>query len=287
MKHCLILSMCAVALAAFGINAANAGVDVALNLNYVDPADPNDGGSWTLVAKSDNANGIAGLVVRIEDGTIPAAGTVDAGIGHSINSGVLQIGTFTDPNGPDFVEFVYGQDPNAGLVGNVGLAAAASNQGPDPLGNSVWDDATVIATGSFLDVRPLAVLAAATEIDPNGAIIGSSINTFNIRGDSLNTLGLEDPNGAGLLAGDTDRDNDVDIADLGTLAGSLAGGVGGWNDGDTDGDGDVDIADLGALAASLAVGSGTPAAVGAVPEPTTALLALFGVAPWALRRRRA
>jgi hypothetical protein len=60
------------------------------------------------------------------------------------------------------------------------------------------------------------------------------------------------------LPGDTDHDGDVDLIDLGNLAGGygLTGGAT-WEQGDFDGDGDVDLVDLGTLAGNY--GYGVPA----------------------------
>lgn len=313
MKRCLVMSLCAVALMALGINAARADVDVALNLRYTDPADPNDGGTWTLVAKSDttSSQGIVGLAVRFDGGTMPASGTVDSNIGHDIYdpNNPLGIASFDhdgDPNTPAQTEFTYGQDPNGsipGFVTDVGLSGSPAlwNGGVDPLdgqdiqgaGTGNWDFATVIATGSIADLstRPGIFSVLANEydptltLDPNSPVAEATIGTFTVRGDSLVTLGLEDPNDSGLLAGDADRDGDVDIADLGNLAGSLTSGVGGWDDGDTDGDGDVDIADLGALAGNLG-DLGVPPAIHAVPEPACFALAFLGLTAFGLQRHR-
>lgn len=285
MKRILIFSLCAVAVAAIGMNAAQAAVNTALNLYYTDPADPSDGGTWTLVAVDTDPNsaGIVALTVRFDD--LAPAGTVNGSIGHNINpdnGNALVIGVFE----VDETEFVFGQDPNEGLTFGVGLAGGPSDQGVDPLGNFVWDNASIIATGSFGSLRP-SVVANSVEANVSvaGEIVAASIGLFNVRGDSLVTLGLESPAGAGLLAGDADRDGDVDLPDLGNLAGSL-GGPGGWNDGDTDGDGDVDLPDLGALAGNLG-SNGNPPAIGAVPEPTSIVLSLFGLSALAFRRRRA
>lgn len=297
MKRCVVLSLCAVALTAFGISSAHAAVSVSLNLRYTDPADPSEGGTWALVATTDS-QGVAGLKVRFDGGTMPPSGTVQSGIGHTINDAngnALIIGQYQDagdPNGVLQTEFVYGQDPNDGLVLGVGAGLNLWNGGQDPLdgqnvGAGTWDNATLIATGAIADLstRPALFDVKANEII--GGVVSTTEATIGdtaVRGDSLVTLGLEAPGGSGLLAGDADRDGDVDIADLGNLAGSL-GGAGGWDDGDTDGDGDVDIADLGALAGNL--GSiGTPPAIAAVPEPTSIAFTLLGLAAFAFQRRR-
>ncbi len=299
MKRCLVLSLCAVALAAFGISSAQAVVNVALNLRYTDPADPSLGGTWTLVAKTDTASstGITGLVVRFAGGTMPAAGTVNGSIGHDINGGALVVGSFdhdSDPNTPTQTEFVYGQDPNDGLVANVGLAGTPApwNGGQDPLdgqnvGAGTWDGSTIIATGAIanLSTRPAFFSAAANE-DISGTITAATINLMTVRGDSRVTLGLEAPGGSGLLAGDTNRDGIVDVTDLGNLATNWQQSPRAWLDGNFNitTDNIVDVTDLGDLATNWQQ-SGTPPAIAAVPEPSAALLGLLS-STWLLARRR-
>jgi hypothetical protein len=66
------------------------------------------------------------------------------------------------------------------------------------------------------------------------------------------------------LIGDTDRDGDVDNADIGTTTGSFTGSNGAtdklWADGDMDFDGDVDNADIGAVTGAF-TGSGVSSPV--------------------------
>ncbi len=81
------------------------------------------------------------------------------------------------------------------------------------------------------------------------------------------------------LAGDTDGDQDVDLADYSALANHFdPSGTGvstSWQHGNSDGDNDVDLADYNALAGNFApAGYGTAA----VPEPCAALLALLATA---------
>ena len=66
MKCKMALSVCAIAMTAMLASAVfGLTVDVGLNLRYNDPADPTEGGIWQLVAKTDDANGIAGLSAYI------------------------------------------------------------------------------------------------------------------------------------------------------------------------------------------------------------------------------
>ena len=84
--------------------------------------------------------------------------------------------------------------------------------------------------------------------------------------------------GSPYLPGDTDLDRDVDLSDYNKLATNFDPvgfqGPHGWNDGNFDADNDVDLSDYNALAAGF-----NPAGYGAaaVPEPTSALLALLGM----------
>jgi autotransporter-associated beta strand protein len=78
------------------------------------------------------------------------------------------------------------------------------------------------------------------------------------------------------LAGDTNLDGAVDVADLGALAtnyGMTSGAV--WAQGDATGDGAVDVADLGQVATNygLSVGAGTVDGSAAVVASATALVA--------------
>jgi hypothetical protein len=276
MKRSLILSLCAVVVAAIGMSTAQADVDVALNLRYTQPADPNQGGTWTLVAKGDS-DGLVGLVTRFTD--LAAAGTVDGSIGHDINGGALQVGTFSGET-----EFVYGQDPNGGLVHSVGLVGGPSDQGSDPLNNAAWDDASVIATGSFAALRPVFVSASGNVTDVSDAISAAVIGLTNVRGDSVTTDGL--------LPGDANRSGVVNSADLALLLANFNSTTGTWGQGNfndtTSSDGNVNSADL-ALLLSNFNGSSTPpalAGVAGVPEPASVVLLLAGAGLGLVVRRR-
>ncbi len=181
MNRTHILSILIAALLAVASSPALADVDVSLNVFPNDFSDPTQGGSWQLVAITDTplSDGIVGLVTRFEDGTIPAAGSVNPNIGADI----FTIGTFADPNGPDFVEFVYGQA--SPYVFGVGQITSPSNIGLDPLGDPTWNFASEIATGTIPDLTtiPVEILAAGNEVFEtiSGGVQAATIDQFVVR----------------------------------------------------------------------------------------------------------
>ncbi len=91
--------------------------------------------------------------------------------------------------------------------------------------------------------------------------------------------------------GDTNLDGVVDANDLASTLAGMYGGLTGWENGDFNYDGVVNSADLNLLLASLA-GQGAPfsnpglgGAGGAVPEPSSAAMAIPAIALLARRRR--
>ncbi|MEM9353702.1 MAG: PEP-CTERM sorting domain-containing protein [Planctomycetota bacterium] len=83
---------------------------------------------------------------------------------------------------------------------------------------------------------------------------------------------------------DFDDDGDTDISDL--LIQQRGFGIGTTNaEGDTDADGDVDADDQADALGAFGAGSLASSATATVPEPTSALLALFALAGLGVRRR--
>ncbi len=274
MKRSFILSLCAVALAAITMSAAQATVDVALNLTYTQPADPSQGGTWSLVAKTDTAlsNGIVGLSVRLTN--MPAAGTVNASIGHEINGGLLQVGTFGLET-----EFVYGQ--NLGDATPLPVTGVGQSAATDQFFNPVWDGVTEIASGTIADLttRPAFGAVAANE-DIGGVITAATIGLTNIRGDSVGVDGLP--------IGDLDRNGNVDLfGDTLTALGNV-GTVGAtWGQGDINASGDVDLfGDTLTILGNVGATWTPVPPIAAVPEPAgLAMVMIAGVSLLAARRR--
>jgi uncharacterized lipoprotein YddW (UPF0748 family) len=129
-------------------------------------------------------------------------------------------------------------------------------------------------------------LKRAYDINDSGQIVGQGVINSELHAFILTPV----------MAGDTDKDGDVDLVDLGKLAtyyGTTSGAN--WGMGDFDKDGDVDLVDLGSMATNYGYGTEPSSplnfaedyrAIGrAIPEPgTLGLMAIGGIS--LIRRRR-
>jgi PEP-CTERM motif-containing protein len=275
MKRSMILSLGAVAVAAMVSSAVFADTDIAVNLRYDNPANEAEGGTFTVVAKTDNANGIGGLSANVV-GVDLAGAAIATDIGHNIGTDTIALFGTT-------VNMVYGQDLVT-ITAGVGTVGGPGDLGADALGNSAWDNAAGIATGTFGASRPVidgnpsdvgGSLTGVNELDGSGGVVdpAPSIGSLTVRGDSV---GID-----GLVVGDANRDWTVNSADLALLLTSFNSTTGIWDEGNfnnTAGSPNTDInsADLALLLTNFN-SSGTPPAISAVPEPASILLGAMGI----------
>src|SRR5688572_8078443 len=137
---------CALALAAASHAVAQTpNVMLSMNVFPTELTNPNGGGTWTIVAKTDSTQGISAISAYLLN--ISTVGLdVENDIGHDL----------ADPWWANFggtIILVYGQDiTTAPLVGGVGTLALSD--GPDPLGDPAWNGATKIFSGNYGSVVP-------------------------------------------------------------------------------------------------------------------------------------
>jgi len=307
MKRGLVFTLCTLAVASFASSAmAQANVQLSLNLRYTDPADPSEGGVWYLVAKTDDPDGIAAISAYISN---IAGGTANSSYGNGANAGsasyaattAATLAAITNGGVPYKATFgtaeniVYGQNIAAGgtIVADVGQGAGTpGNTAVDPLRNPAWNNAAIIANGTFAGGGTLAnqfnrpaFVTAGTNVTDSNTLQGTTLGvpaidantTFVVRGDNIITFPFNTVAGSGIRIGDVNRDGLVNINDFGGLSANFGQpGVKGWDQGDFNDDGTVNINDFGGLSANFGQPA-PPAPVAAVPEPSSIALLAFGL----------
>ncbi len=195
-------------------------IDVSLNLVYANPADPQSGGTWEVVAKS-GGQGIAGLNLWF-DGILSAQSTAprgtvngsnDAGFGifqTSLSSGHLNaaLGQAPLPPGTNEQSMFYGVGtlqngaPNydgkpltsisigphfSSLSGVSNVPWAAT---PDVFGDATWNSAAKLLAGSFGTGATPAFFSGPGQSN-SGTILsslGTSTTSGSITSDSINAI---------------------------------------------------------------------------------------------------
>jgi hypothetical protein len=272
MKRSLLMSLSAVAVIAMACSPALATIDFQLNLRYDDPNDESAGGSWDLLAQTDDADGIVGVSVDLSGVDLAGITTNNATTGWNIFE--------SQTKGTGDNEVVVGYDLSGSIPAGIGTPSGAGNVAVDDLGNSAWDNSALLASGTFDgSARPAIAAAAGNEVDA-GAAIEATIGAMTTRGDSVATDGL--------IPGDANRDGTVNATDFSILASPANfGQPGGWDNGDFNSDGNVNATDFSILASPTNFGvSWTPPAAAAVPEPASLILAAFALVGFAGRRGR-
>ncbi len=268
------LSFCAIALVAVMAHSATADINVQLNLRYDDPADESAGGTWELLAGS-TGGGLAGLSALIDgiNNDATAAGSSGFEVFES-----QQVGSV--------VEIVTGSDLAAPLDEDVGQGAGTTGNVEDDLfpGNSpaIWANNALLASGTFGSTRPSflvtsGTLAAGANEFSAGSAVSATVANWTVRGDSVATDGL--------LEGDADRDGDVDINDFSLLSSNFDQAPTTWDQGNFNSIDGTNINDFSLLSGNFDT-SATPPAIGAVPEPSSAVVLVAGLLSLAAAGRK-
>jgi hypothetical protein len=280
--------VCLVTLIAHAKVSQGQTIDMSLNLQYTMPSEPAMGGNWTLVAKTNSANGIGSISAILSN--VNAAGIAyQSGIGAMLKGG----SPFVIQNGP-LVELLYAQELSnpASVVTDVGRGAGTpGNLAIDPFNDPAWHNAAVIATGTFGDTRPAFTANLDTPPDvTKGNVLTTKTPPFFTAAAGTVTVVVRD----GLtvpLVGDYNLNGTVDAADYIAWRDTLTQMVTPYSGADGNGNGTIDNADYDVwrshFGQTTAGGGAGLIAIAPVPEPATLALLLPTAVGYYLRRRRA
>ena len=274
--------------------------DGALNLTGFTLSKTGDG---TMFVRNDLVE--SGGLIDIQQGTVAGNGT----IGGDVSNG----GTIAPGNSPGIltidgnlnngasgtivveIEGTSGAGDSAGhdqiqvtgsstLAGTLSIVSGANYA--DPTERAARDNFTLLAsaggsTGTFGTVNYNDAGLSADFTGANGSTRSHQGNglfrNINYDGNNVSLTNLF------ALEGDADGDIDIDITDFNILASNFddAGAnaeTNSWTTADFDADGDIDITDFNFLAANFSDTGYGENTTGQVPEPTTWLLTLIGLA---------
>lgn len=160
------------------------------------------------------------------------------------------------------------QDPTKGVAGVVALSVNPETGVLYGIGKGLGTGASPPDQRELLIIDPLTGLTTLVGDEGNSGM-GINVASMAFVWDALNPT----------VPGDTDGDQDVDLDDLNNVRNNF--GSAQPPIGDTDGDNDVDLDDLNAVRNNFGAVAGS-----AVPEPSTMVLALAGLAVVGYRFRR-
>jgi hypothetical protein len=167
MKKTLALRLvaCAAALAPAFYAAAAPIVNISLNAIPTKKSNPNGGGTFTIVAKTDSPIGISAISAYLKN--INTAGlTIESDIGNSISPFVANLG--------GVINLVYGQDIASGPI-VAGVGTALKSDGPDPLGDPFWNGATRIFSGTYSSTLPMFTTQGPLNNETDANVLASVI----------------------------------------------------------------------------------------------------------------
>ncbi len=153
-------------------------VSLSLNIFPNANANPNGGGAWVLVAKTDSPNGIAAVNALIAN--INSAGiTYGAAINAALDHGAPYIQSGTPLNVVYFQDFA-----ESNVVVGVGTTAFSSDL--DPLGGASFDNATRIMSGTYNTTLP--AFAAKNGQSTDALVLSTNVPPFHNAIDATTTL---------------------------------------------------------------------------------------------------
>jgi hypothetical protein len=136
-----------------------ATVDISMNVFPTNLAQPNNGGTWRIVAKTDAPLGIAAINTYLKE--------VDfASLAFESDIGQIPGGPYKADLGGGAINAFYGQDIASGPI-ITGVGRPEKSDGPDPLGNPGWDGATRIFSGAYNGAVPMFTTAGFNQTDAN------------------------------------------------------------------------------------------------------------------------
>lgn len=190
-----VLFLCGAALAAPAAWAQTPVVDVSLNIFPTNFANPNGGGTWTMVAKTDHANGIAAINAYIH-GIDSTSVVMESDIAGELTAGG---DPFIVPGNP--VNIVYFQDTaNGPVLGGVGTIT--QNDGPDPLGDPNWAIFTQIFHGTYPSTVPAFGVKGGNSTDANvlASVMVPSNNAIDANVTTVVRIAVPEPTSISLAA---------------------------------------------------------------------------------------
>lgn len=285
-------------------------IDLSLSIFYTDPTDDQSGGNWLVSAKSDS-EGISGVSFSLQGiSGGPFQWLLPSGeFSNGDDAGFTVQQSFQSPDG--FRQFLASQSSNptdGGLSGAFyqfgvqdngspmfpGADPAANQVGPnlptlttttnvpwsvgdDPLGNSLWDSAGLIAAGQFGASQTPSFFESST-IQSSGSVFTTE-GTAGVVGDrslsSETTISMVVRTNLTNLTGDYNADGAVDAADYTVWRATLGASVTAGTGADGSGNGIVDEADFAVWRSNYgASGAGASASSATIPEPSSIALLL-------------
>jgi hypothetical protein len=146
-----------------------------------------------MVAKTDAPLGIAGISAYLLNVNIAGLG-IEPDLGSILNDGQPFAGMIGSA-----VNITYGQDVASGPI-IVGVGTLSMSDGPDPLGNPTWDDATRIFSGAYSSIVPSFTIAGANSTDANVLIFTTPGNPAQ-DADTSTVVRVAVPEPANIVAG--------------------------------------------------------------------------------------